>query len=134
MDKYIVDTCTWIEYFHGNESVIRKIDSIGKSQLLVSEITIAEMLYGALHSKNPQKHLRETATLRTDYPIISISRAIDDYAEIRHELVSHGRQIKDFDLLIGATARYYGYTVVTDNLKDFLPMPGVKVENWVERL
>lgn len=38
-----------------------------------------------------------------------------------------------FDILIGATARHYGLIAVTDNLKHFNPMPGVQVENWVNR-
>ena len=50
-------------------------------------------------------------------------------AKNRHLIIFIGQ----FDLLIGATARHYGLTVVTDNLKDFSPMPGVKIENWVER-
>lgn len=33
----------------------------------------------------------------------------------------------------GATALHYGLTVVTDNIKHFSLMPGVKCENWVER-
>ena len=28
---------------------------------------------------------------------------------------------------------YHGLIVVTDNEKDFLPMPGIKTENWVQR-
>lgn len=34
---------------------------------------------------------------------------------------------------IGATALHYGLTVVTENIKHFSLMPGVKYENWVER-
>ena len=41
--------------------------------------------------------------------------------------------IGNFDILIGATALHYGLTVVTDNVKHFEPMPGVKVENWIKR-
>ena len=43
------------------------------------------------------------------------------------------KEIGNFDILIGATALHYGLTVVTDNVKHFEPMPGVKVVNWVER-
>lgn len=43
------------------------------------------------------------------------------------------QKIGQFDILIGATALHYGLTVVTDNVKDFSLMPGVKCVNWVER-
>ena len=37
------------------------------------------------------------------------------------------------NVFIGATALHYDLTVVTDNFKHFSLMPGVKVENWLER-
>ena len=43
------------------------------------------------------------------------------------------KEVGQFDMLIGATALHYGLTVVTDNIKDFSIMPGVKCVNWVER-
>ena len=43
------------------------------------------------------------------------------------------QKVGQFDMLIGATALHYGLTVVTDNVKDFSLMPGVKYVNWVER-
>ncbi len=60
-----------------------------------------------------------------------------EYAQIRCALrkmkKSLDKEIGNFDILIGATALHYGLTVVTDNVADFCLMPGVKVENWVER-
>lgn len=46
------------------------------------------------------------------------------------------KRIKELDpdqLYIGATALHYGLTVVTDNIKHFELMTGVKVENWIQR-
>jgi predicted nucleic acid-binding protein len=40
--------------------------------------------------------------------------------------------VADFDILIGATARHYGLTVVTHNKRHFERMPGVNVVDWVE--
>ena len=64
---------------------------------------------------------------------IAITEAIPDYAEIRQHLVSNGLSVEDFDILIGATARHYNLILVTDNVKHFSQMPGVKIENWVRR-
>ena len=71
--------------------------------------------------------------LRNNIEIYPISDALDDYGDIRFATKRKGNSIGQFDLLIGATARHYDLIVVTDNVKDFSPMPGVKVENWVER-
>ena len=54
-------------------------------------------------------------------------------SSLYQRFLQKGNPIGQFDLLIGATARHYGLTLVTDNLKDFEPMLGVKVENWVVR-
>ena len=75
---------------------------------------------------------REIWKMRDNIEIYPISDALDDYGDIRFATKRKGNPIGQFDLLIGATARHYGLTVVTDNQKDFSPMPGVKIENWVE--
>jgi tRNA(fMet)-specific endonuclease VapC len=133
MAKYIIDINTWIEYFKHRNGVPERMNKESLDNLCVSEVTIAELLYGAVHSKNVDRHLLEVRELQRDITVLPISDALDDYADIRHSLTSKGIIVEDFDMLIGATARHYGLIVVTDNLKHFTPMPGVEVENWVTR-
>lgn len=40
----------------------------------------------------------------------------------------------EFDLLIGVTALQNKLTLVTDNIKDFVNLEGLKIENWVIRI
>ena len=133
MAKYIIDTNTCIEYFKHRHGVPERMSQVSRDDLCVSEVTIAELLYGAIHSKSVDRHLREVHELQRDITVLPISDVIDDYADIRHALTSQGLTVEDFDILIGATARFYGLIVVTDNLKHFNPMPGVEVENWIVR-
>ncbi|MBQ6751248.1 MAG: PIN domain-containing protein [Bacteroidaceae bacterium] len=133
MAKYIIDTNTCIEYFKHRNGVPERMDQESRDDLCVSEVTIAELLYGAVHSKSVDRHLREVRELQRDIAVLPISDVIDDYADIRHALTSQGINVEDFDILIGATARHYGLIVVTDNLKHFSPMPDVEVENWIKR-
>lgn len=128
----MLDTNSWIEYFKNNNCVADHVDALPRTQLCASEITVAELIYGAYNSKNFEKHYREAMWLKNNIEIYPISDALDDYGDIRFATKRKGNPISQFDLLIGATARHYGLTVVTDNLKDFSPMPGVKIENWVE--
>ena len=129
----MLDTNSWIEYFKNRNGVAEHVDALPRTQLCASEITVAELIYGAYNSKNFEKHYREAMWLKNNIEIYPISDALDDYGDIRFATKRKGNPIGQFDLLIGATARHYGLTVVTDNLKDFSPMPGVKIENWVER-
>ena len=132
MEKYILDTNSWIEYFKNRNGVADHVDALPRTQLCASEITVAELIYGAYNSQNFEKHYREAMWLKNNIEIYPISDALDDYGDIRFAMKRKGNPIGQFDLLIGATARHYGLTVITDNLKDFSPMPGVKIENWKE--
>ena len=133
MEKYMLDTNSWIEYFKDRNGVADHVDALPRTQLCASEITVAELIYGAYNSQNFEKHYREAMWLRNNIEIFPISDALDDYGDIRFATKRKGNPIGQFDLLIGATARHYGLTVVTDNVKDFSPMPGVRIENWTER-
>lgn len=133
MSKYIIDTNTCIEYFKHRHGVAERMNQVNRGDLCISEVTIAELLYGAVHSKSVDRHLREVRELQRAIDVIPISDVLDDYADIRHSLTSQGQTVEDFDILIGATARHYGLIVVTDNLKHFTSMPGVQTENWVSR-
>lgn len=133
MARYLIDTNTCIEYFKHRHGVPERMNQVSREDLCVSEITIAELLYGAVHSVSVDRHLREVRELQRDITVLPISAVLEDYAEIRHALTSQGLVVEDFDILIGATARYYGLVAVTDNMKHFNPMPGVVVENWIVR-
>ena len=133
MAKYIIDTNTCIEYFKNRFGVADRMNTVSRDDLYVSEVTIAELLYGAIHSKSVDRHLRDVRELQRDIAVIPISDVLDDYADIRHSLTSQGITVEDFDILIGATARHFGLIVVTGNLKHFASMPGVQLENWIKR-
>jgi tRNA(fMet)-specific endonuclease VapC len=137
MEKYILDTNTWIEHFHQRNGVTEHIMALPTTQLFVSEVTLAELTFGAYNSDDFARHIQEPEWLRRYITVLDISTVFVEYAQIRCALKkikkSLDKEIGNFDILIGATALHYGLTVVTDNVKHFEPMPGVKVENWVER-
>jgi len=41
--------------------------------------------------------------------------------------------ISDFDLLIGCTSIENDLIMVTENIKEFERIKGIKIENWVKR-
>jgi tRNA(fMet)-specific endonuclease VapC len=137
MEKYILDTCTWIEFFHERNGVKEKVDSMDVDQIFASEVTLAELTYGAINSADYERHIKEPEWLRQYVTICEISDVFEEYGQIRCALnkisKNKAREVGQFDMLVGATALHYGLTVVTDNIKDFSLMPGVKCVNWVER-
>ena len=113
------------------------VRAVGRKNLCVSEVTLAELTFGAYNSNDYERHIKEPEWLRETVTVLDISDVFDEYAQIRCALKRQkktlDKEIGNFDILIGATALHYGLTVVTDNVKHFEPMPGVKVENWIKR-
>ena len=129
----MVDTNIWIHFFKGKYGVRDKIQNVNTEQLCVPEISIAELTYGAYHSSNRQKHLQEIHLVRDNFCLYPISECIDDYAVLRDELSRQGLTVENFDLLIAATAIHYHLILVTENVKHFKNIPGLKIENWANR-
>ena len=102
-------------------------------QCFVSEITIAELTYGAYHSDRVSENLMMIERLESLVDILPVSSAIDEYGKQKDILVKSGRMIDDFDLLIGCTAVANGMIMVTDNTKHFSRIHGIQIENWVDR-
>ena len=134
MRGYIIDSDTWIEYFHHRSGVGAHIAQVQKHEIFVSEVSIAELTYGALHSKNVQKHMREPEMIKKNFQVLPIIQNwARDYAEIRQGLACQGLKIGDFDILIALTALHHGLTMVTNNTKHFGKIPGLKCVDWVDR-
>ncbi|MBR0274501.1 MAG: PIN domain-containing protein [Bacteroidaceae bacterium] len=137
MEKYLLDTNIWIEFFHQRKEVTEHLMSLPTTQIFASEVTLAELTFGAYYSEDYERHIMEPQWLRRFVTVLDISEVFNEYAQLRCALKKQkktlDKEIGNFDILIGAAALHYGLTVVTDNVKHFEQMPGVKVENWVER-
>lgn len=129
MKRFILDTNVVVEILHGNRKIIEKIERIGRRDCCISEITIAELYYGAVKGGNP-KNFQDIAIVESLFEIIPIYSAYLNYAKIRYHLVSKGIGIDTFDMLIGASAIQLGYTLVTHNIKHFERIPKIQLEDW----
>lgn len=58
-------------------------------------------------------------------------RAAAHYGQVRAELDRRGTPVGPHDMLIGAHARAEGLILVTNNMREFKRMTGVRAENWV---
>ena len=92
---------------------------------------LAELLYGALHSGNPQRNLSKI------HAFIQLFKSLpfgdDDarfHAEVREHLAKRGLPIGPHDLQIAAIALRNNLTVVTNNISEFSRVPGLQCEDW----
>ena len=102
-------------------------------QCYISEITIAELKYGAYKSNRIDENLQLIDELVAAVNVVPFAESIDVFAKEKVRLMSQGTPIDDFDLLIGAAAVQQELILVTDNVKHFKNIQGLVIENWVER-
>jgi tRNA(fMet)-specific endonuclease VapC len=131
--KYLLDTNICIHFFRGKFHLDKKLKSVGFSNCAISEITLAELIYGAEYSSNPEKNLQLIDTFTKDIAIIPIINCIALYGKEKAKLKKIGKMISDFDLLIGTTAISSDMIMVTENIAEFERIEEIKIENWVVR-
>ena len=79
--KYLLDTNICIHFFRGNFNLIDIIENIGIENCAISEITLAELIFGAENSKYPDKNFQLIETLSEQVAILPIIDAIREYGK-----------------------------------------------------
>ncbi|MDE6794434.1 MAG: type II toxin-antitoxin system VapC family toxin [Muribaculaceae bacterium] len=129
--RYLLDTSICVFLMRGKFNLYRKLEEIGLRNCCISEITVAELLFGAVWSGDPD-NLNLTKNFCKEFEVIPIYGSLMDYANQKSSLRSQGLTVDDFDLLIGCSAMANNLTLVTDNVKHFNHLP-IRIENWVKR-
>ena len=131
MKKYILDTNICIYLSKGLFDLSAKIEDVGIDNCFISEITVAELKYGAANSNFPEKNIDKVNLIQQIFTIVYIFNSLDIYAREKARLRKVGNILDDFDLLIGATAISNNLTLVTRNISDFNRLNGLEIENWI---
>ena len=132
--QYLLDTNICVFFLRGKLNLDDLIKQKGRENCFISEITVVELCYGAENSDNPTKSHKSVDAFVGGLSIIPIYGSIKRYAKEKVRLRKIGKPMHDeFDLLIGVTAIENKLTLVTENIKDFERLDGVKIENWFQR-
>jgi tRNA(fMet)-specific endonuclease VapC len=134
MPRYMLDTDIASYAMKGNnELVYHKFAQVAVGDICISVIVKAEIEFGiAIHPRPAQGRAALNLFLLhvtvLDFP----SQAAGDYGQIRADLKTRGQLIGANDMLIAAHARYLDLTLVTNNMREYSRIPGLKLENWAE--
>lgn len=132
--KYLLDTSTCVFFLRGKLNLDERIREKGRENFFISEITVAELYYGAENSDNPAKSFQAVNNFISGLSIIPIFGCLRHYAKEKVRLRKSGKLIHDeFDLLIGVTSVVHKLTLVTDNIRDMGRIDRIKIENWITR-
>ena len=113
-------------------SVLEKFKKMDISEICISSITHAELLYGVARSSS-KKINREIVDDFVSRLIVLDwnSEAAEKYGWLRADLEAKGKIIGNMDMMIAAHALSIAATVVTNNTRHFGVVPKLKIINWV---
>jgi predicted nucleic acid-binding protein len=128
----LVDTCIWIDVERGNISPADVETYTKKEPIFISPVTIAELTFGVERAKNEDiKHKRLAAVNRLrKKPLLIIDEITGAiYGRIAASICAHGRQsnYRTQDLWLASQAVQHDFLFLTQNVKDFADIPGLKL-------
>ncbi|RLD54473.1 MAG: type II toxin-antitoxin system VapC family toxin [Bacteroidetes bacterium] len=130
--KYLLDTNICIHYFKGQFGIKERIEKIGFENFAISEITLAELIYGAEKSQQTKRNMNVVDSFAKKIEILPILSSLKVYGKEKARLKSIGKIIGDLDLFIGSTAIVNDMTMVTRNTREFERINGIEIENWID--
>lgn len=119
----LCDTNILIEIYRDNTKIIEAVKQIGQENIAVSDVTCAELLYGARNKK-------ELQTIRKDLnklTVLPIQSSISNLAVELVEKYALSYKLSLPDALIASTAITHNIELYTLNIKDFRFLDGLKL-------
>lgn len=133
--RYLLDTnilSNLVRYPQG--VVARRIAKEGEKNICTSVVVAGELRYGAV-KRGSDRLTAQLETILSRMEILPLREPADQcYAELRVHLEKRGQLIGPNDMLIAAHALALDYIVVTDNIREFSRVPGLRVDNWLRGL
>ena len=130
--KYMLDTniCIFI-IKHKPEKVIDKFLKLKANDICISSVTFAELSYGVEKSQAKMKNRIALTLFLSNIEIKPFdSKAAEEYGIVRTELEKAGQPIGPLDTQIAAHARSLGFTLVTNNTREFKRVSKLTLEDW----
>ena len=129
---YLLDTNTCIYFLNeASASVVLNFQRLSPSKIRLPSLTVAELYYGAEKSKAKLKNAKVVEDFVSTFDIVPFDeKSCKVYAKIRASLEKAGTPIDPIDLLIGSISVANNFILVTNNIREFKRVKGIKLENW----
>jgi tRNA(fMet)-specific endonuclease VapC len=110
--------------------VVERLRATERDDVAISVVTAMELRFGV--AKNPSTRVRTVVEEFLDtIHVLTIDRALEKpYAEIRAALERRGRPIGALDTIIAAHAVAVRAVLVTNNLREFRRVRGLRCQDW----
>ena len=135
MMKYLLDTDICIYLIKKKpDSVLQKLSKLATSDVGLTVVSVFELQFGVENSQyRQQSQIALNHFLESIHEILPIDRQVANCAaKIRAELKLKGRPIGPYAILIAAAALSNDLILVSNNVREFERIAGLKLENWAE--
>ncbi|MDD5401231.1 MAG: PIN domain-containing protein [Sulfurimonas sp.] len=120
MKKYLIDSDVLIYFLKGKQEAVAALSGIPPSELYISRINHAELLYGAYNSARIEENLKIIVPFLKNFQVLEFDEeAAMLFAKEKSRLKKNGNIIADMDLMIASIAIRNKSTLITNNLKHF---------------
>ena len=91
------------------------------------------MVFGAEHSQQVERDLADLEAMTARLEVLPFdNKAAYHFGQVRADLYSNGQPIGPYDMMIAGHARASGLILITNNVKEFIRVPGLILENWAK--
>ncbi len=128
----ILDTSVMIPFLKGSPEAIKKVREFSNinGQVVITIITVYELLKGARLSSKPEDNLKNVKDAISNMQVLDLSpEACEEASTIFCELKKFGKMINEFDILIAAIAKTNGEEILTRD-QHFKLIKGLDLIQW----
>lgn len=132
--NYLLDTDLCIYVVNHRPPAIReRLAALPRGSAGISSITFAELAFRAGNSSQVERNLERLQALATTVAVLPFDADAGlAYGRLRADLKRRGELIGPLDMLIAGHALATGLVLVTNNLREFSRVAGLRCETWVE--
>jgi tRNA(fMet)-specific endonuclease VapC len=129
---YLLDTNICVALLNQNRQAVTKFN-LFFPQSYLSVIVISELYKGIYCSTQVEENLKILEQFAELLPVepFDLDAAIE-FGKIQRELRQMGKPTGEIDALIASVARSRNDVLVTNNIKDFINIPQLQLDNWLE--
>lgn len=133
MLKYMLDTNMVIYTIKNRPAKVREVFKTYSGLMSISAVTLGELIFGAEKSGQTERNLADIEGLTARLEVLPFDGpAATHFGQLRAELSKIGKMIGPYDQMIAGHARSLGLILVTNNLREFERVPGLRLENWID--
>lgn len=134
MIRYLLDTNVLLHMVNksrGHELIARRLASENQDNVRISALTVWEIARMVEKAKVPTKATNAAISMMGLFEVQDLDASGASMGgSIHATLANKGLTISERDSMIAGIALIHGYTMVTDNTREYCRVPGLTVENW----